>query len=96
VIAGAILISGGAAVTTTAIPVSVATRDAEGRVAAFARNAMARDTGAAAGPLVVLTLFDTAGGAVIYLVAGMLLLAITIWLAMVTEAMQPSNVRRTG
>lgn len=79
--AGAILISCGAALTTTAIPIAVAARDAEERVAAFARNAMARVAGAAAGPLVALVLFDAAGGAVSYSVAGVLLFAIAIGLA---------------
>lgn len=83
VIAGAILISCGAAMTATAIPVSVATRGAEERVIAFARNAMARDAGAAAGPLVALALFDATGGIVIYAVAGLLLAAIAIRLAIV-------------
>jgi MFS family permease len=81
VIAGAILISCGAATTTTAIPVSIAARDREERVGAFARSAMARDVGAAAGPLVALASFDAAGASAVFSVAGTMLAVIAIWLA---------------
>jgi hypothetical protein len=74
-IAGAVLLSCGAAVTATAIPVSIATRPAGERVAALARSAMARDAGAAAGPLVALAVFDVAGAAALYGVAGLVLAA---------------------
>ena len=70
---GAVLLSCGAAMTTTSIPVSVATQNREERVSAFARVAMARDAGAAAGPLVALLLFDAAGAAVLYCAAGVLM-----------------------
>lgn len=73
VVAGAVLLSCGAAVTTTSIPVSVATQNGEERVSAFARVAMARDAGAAAGPLAALLLFDAAGAAVLYCAAGVLM-----------------------
>ena len=58
VIGGAILLSCGAALTATSIPASVMTRGARDRVAALAGIAMARDAGAAAGPLIVLVLFE--------------------------------------
>ena len=80
VIAGAILISCGAAATTTAIPVSIAVRDADERVAAFARAAMARDAGAAAGPLAALLYFEAAGAGLMYSAAGVLLAAMAVWL----------------
>lgn len=81
VIAGAVLISCGAAVTTTAIPVSIAARDSDERVAALARNAMARDAGAAAGPLVALSWFVAAGPVVLYSASGALLAAIAVGVA---------------
>lgn len=81
VIAGALLISCGSAITATTIPIAAAGRDPERRVAVFARAGMARDAGAAAGPLAALALFDAAGAAVVYSVAGMLLVAAAIRLA---------------
>lgn len=81
-LAGAVLLSCGAAVATTSIPVSVAAQDAEERVRALARAGMARDAGAAAGPLLALLLFDAIGAAAIYAVAGALLVAIAMRLAM--------------
>jgi len=57
VIAGAVLVGCGAAVTTTSIPASTATLSGDGRVHALARLGMARDAGAAAGPLAALALF---------------------------------------
>lgn len=65
VIAGAILISCGAAITTASIPLVVATRHSDDRLAALARAGMARDAGAAAGPLAGLALFG-AGPVVVY------------------------------
>lgn len=94
-IAGALVISCGAAVTTTTIPIAAAGRDPAQRVAALARTGMARDAGAAAGPLAALAalaLFDAAGAAVVYSVAGMLLAAIAIWLAGSAEVMQRTAV----
>jgi MFS transporter, DHA1 family, inner membrane transport protein len=96
VIAGALLISCGAAVMTTTIPIAAAGRDPERRVAALARTAMARDAGAAAGPLAALALFDAAGAAVVYAVAGTVLVAIAAWLAGFAGVMQRATVRRTG
>ena len=75
VIAGAVLLCCGAAVTTTTIPVAVATGDPEERVSALARVAMARDAGAAAGPLVALVAFEAAGATILYSAAGLLLAA---------------------
>lgn len=49
---------------------------------------MARDAGAAAGPLAALALFDAASAAVVYSVAGMLLVAIAIGLAGFASAVQ--------
>ena len=72
VIAGAVLMSCGAAVTATTIPIAAATRDREQRTSALARSAMMRDAGAAAGSLAALALFDAAGALVIYTTAGML------------------------
>lgn len=67
VIIGALVLSCGAAITTTSIPVAIVTRDPGARVSALARAAMARDAGAAAGPLIALPLFDATGPAVLYL-----------------------------
>ncbi len=80
-IAGALLISCGAAVTTTAIQIAVAGRDPEQRVVALARTAMARDAGAAAGPLAALAFFDAASAVTVYAVAGTVLVVIAAWLA---------------
>lgn len=73
IISGAILLACGAAVISTAIPSTLALLEPETRINALARNAMARDAGAAAGPLAALALFDLAGAAAIYGVAGLLL-----------------------
>ena len=75
VIAGAVLLSCGAAVTTTTIPASAATGRIEERVGALARVGMARDAGAATGPLLALALFDGAGATATYWTAGLLLTA---------------------
>lgn len=80
VIAGAVLLSCGAAVTATAIPVSIASSPAGGRLRALARSAMARDAGAAAGPLLALALFGVAGATAIYSAAGAALAAAGIFL----------------
>jgi MFS family permease len=82
-IAGALLIGCGAAVTTTTIPIAAAVRDREQRVTALARTAMARDAGAAAGPLAALACFGSLGANVVYSAAGVLLLAIAIRLTAV-------------
>lgn len=73
VIIGALLLSCGAAITTTSIPVAIATRDSRTRVGALARAAMARDAGAAAGPLIALPLFAAIGPAILYLAMSTLL-----------------------
>jgi MFS transporter, DHA1 family, inner membrane transport protein len=78
---GAVLLSCGAAVTTTSIPVSVAARDAERRVSALAHVGMARDAGAAAGPLVAFMLFTSVGAAGTYSAAGVLLALIGLRLS---------------
>jgi MFS transporter, DHA1 family, inner membrane transport protein len=91
VIAGGVLLSCGGAVTATTIPVSVATRDAMDRVTGFARIGMARDAGAAAGPLVALALFDAAGASVLYWVAGALLATIAALTAGASKASCPAR-----
>lgn len=73
VLAGAIVLSCGAAVTTTSIPLAAGAEGRE-RVGALARLAMARDAGAAAGPLVAIPLFEVVGGSVLYLGAAAMLL----------------------
>lgn len=78
VVAGAVLLCCGAAVTATTIPIFVVTRDAAERVQALARLGMARDAGAAAGPLIALAVFGAVGGAGVYATAGVLLVA--VWL----------------
>ncbi|HEX6086549.1 MAG TPA: hypothetical protein VF266_18615 [Thermoanaerobaculia bacterium] len=88
VTAGALVLSCGAAVTTTTLPIAAAGRDAGQRVAALARTGMARDAGAAAGPLAALALFEAAGAGVVYSVAGTLLAAIAIALAQKAEERQ--------
>jgi hypothetical protein len=76
VIPGAVFVVSGAAVIATALPVSVATAaDSASRVGALARNAMARDAGAAAGPVVALLWFEVAGPLVLYAASGALLAA---------------------
>lgn len=80
IIAGAILLGCGAAVTTTSIPLSAATREADQRIHTLARLGMARDLGAAAGPLVALALFDLAGATPLYSGAAVMLLAsLIVW-----------------
>jgi MFS transporter, DHA1 family, inner membrane transport protein len=74
VLFGVIFLSCGAAVTTTTIPVSVAARNPHERVGALARIGIARDAGAAAGPLAALLLFNAAGPTVLYSSAAVLLL----------------------
>lgn len=81
VIAGGVLLSCGAALTTTSIPVSMTAGHATERVHGLARTGMARDAGAAAGPLVALGLFDAIGAAVMYATAGALLAALAVRLA---------------
>ncbi len=81
VILGALLLSCGAAITMTSIPIAVATRDSGDRVGALARAAMARDAGAAAGPLLALPLFDATGPAVLYLAMSTLLVSTIVALS---------------
>lgn len=95
-IVGALLIGCGAAVTTTAIPIAAAVRDPEQRVAALARTGMFRDAGAVAGPLAALALFEAVGAATVYSVAGLVLVAVAIWLAGFAQVMQRTSARRTG
>ena len=75
VILGAVILSCGAAVTTTSLPLFAAIDDPNARVAALARLGMARDAGAAAGPLAALLLFDALDATVIYATCGVLLAA---------------------
>ena len=72
VVVGAVLVSCGAAVTATTIPIAAATGERDRRASALARSAMMRDAGAAAGSLAALALFDAAGALVIYSAASML------------------------
>jgi MFS family permease len=72
-IAGAVLLSCGAALTTTTIPAVAAAEHRDERVGAIALVAMTRDVGAALGPLVALALFDAAGAAGTYGMAALLL-----------------------
>lgn len=81
VVAGAALLGCGAAVTTTTIPLSAAVDGAGDRVNALARACMARDAGAAAGPLAALMLFNEAGAAAIYAASGVLLAVLAARLA---------------
>ena len=91
VIAGAVLISCGAAVSATGIPASIAACDADERVGAFARAAMARDAGAAAGPLAALLYFDAAGPALIYSASGVLLAATAMWMVAANQRKRARN-----
>lgn len=96
VIAGALLIGCGGAVTATAIPIAAADRDPDARLAALARSGMARDAGAAAGPLVALAFFDAAGAGAVYSAGGVLLAAVTIRLMGFVDVTQRTIARRTG
>jgi MFS family permease len=78
VIAGAVLLSCGAAVTATSLPVAAAAQNVDERVHALARLGFARDAGAAAGPLVALALFDAAGAVAIYAASGVLLAVLAV------------------
>ncbi|MFL6247148.1 MAG: MFS transporter [Thermoanaerobaculia bacterium] len=77
-IAGAVLLSCGAAVTTTTIPAAAAAGRREERVGAIALNGMTRDAGAALGPLVALALFHAAGAAGTYGMTALLLSACSL------------------
>ena len=72
-IIGAVLLSCGAAVTTTTIPAATAATHGKGRVGALAFVGMSRDAGAALGPLVALASFDVTEPAVTYWTAALLL-----------------------
>ena len=73
-LSGALLISCGGAVMAASIPISVSEREPAERVGALARLAIARDAGAATGPLLALLLFDRAGAASLYLASAALML----------------------
>jgi hypothetical protein len=88
VFGGAILLSCGAALTTTSIPASVVARDPRERVDALAGIAMARDAGAAAGPLIALVLFDYAAATTMYWATGVLLAFTSLRLASQSFAMR--------
>lgn len=81
IVAGGILLSCGAAVATTTIPLSASSGNAMERLRHFARIGVARDAGAAAGPMVALTAFDAGGAAIIYGMAGAFLAVMALWLA---------------
>jgi MFS family permease len=75
VLAGAIVLVSGAAVSSTAIPLLANTDNERARLSSLARLGLARDVGAAAGPLIALPLFAAIGGALLYAVAAASLLA---------------------
>lgn len=75
---GALLLISGAAVTATALPLAIAISDAADRMPRLARLGLARDAGAAAGPLVALALVDALGLPLLYGAAGILLLAVAV------------------
>jgi MFS family permease len=75
VLAGAIVLVSGAAVSSTAIPLLANTDNESARLSSLARLGLARDVGAAAGPLIALPLFAAIGGAWLYGVATASLLA---------------------
>ncbi len=72
-IVGAVLLSCGAALTTTTIPAAAAIGRGEERVRSLALVGMSRDAGAALGPLLALGLFDVVGAPVTYWMAALLL-----------------------
>jgi MFS transporter, DHA1 family, inner membrane transport protein len=75
VVTGSLILIGGAAVAAASLPV-LASPDPKGdRMTSLARLAFARDAGAAAGPLVALALLDIMGSTLLYVIAGMALLA---------------------
>ena len=78
IVAGAVLLICGAAVATTTIPLAVMSRDEHLRLSALARMGIARDGGAAAGPVIAMALLSIAGEAVLFGTAGILLLATVI------------------
>lgn len=73
VIIGSLLLSCGAALTTTGVPAAAAAGHREERLGALALVGMTRDAGAAIGPLLALALFDAAGAAATYWTAALLL-----------------------
>jgi DHA1 family inner membrane transport protein len=84
-IAGAIVVNCGAAVITAALPAFVSARDVDDRMSALARNAMARDAGAAVGPLAALLWLEHAGAGILYAASGGLLIAVAVFLATMRE-----------
>ncbi|HEX6159089.1 MAG TPA: hypothetical protein VF111_02915, partial [Thermoanaerobaculia bacterium] len=74
-VAGAIVFVSGAAVAATSIPLLANGGGPSERLSSLARLGLARDAGAAAGPLVALSLFEAIGGGLLYAVATTALLA---------------------
>jgi MFS family permease len=73
IIAGSALLVCSAAVTATSIPLTATSYDTHVRMRVLARLGLARDAGAAAGPLVAVALLGLAGTPVVYLFASLLL-----------------------
>lgn len=75
IVGGSVILVSGAAVTSTSIPLLAASAGAGDRLSALARTGLARDAGAAAGPLVGLWLFEAMGGPGLYVAAAAALIA---------------------
>ena len=75
VFVGAIVLVSGAAVTSTSIPLLADSADTRERLSSLARLGLARDAGAAVGPLVAPALFEAIGGSLLYAGAAILLAA---------------------
>ena len=73
-VAGAGVLICGAAVASSAMPLLVNRGDGHDRLASLARLGLARDAGAAAGPLLALALFESTGGPLLYFFAAAVLL----------------------
>lgn len=77
VVGGSALLICGTAIATTSIPLA-ATMGRGDRLTSLARIGLARDAGAAAGPLVAMELFQVSGTATLYVGAGLILFGVSV------------------
>jgi MFS transporter, DHA1 family, inner membrane transport protein len=89
VFVGAIVLVSGAAVTSSSIPLLADSGDTRERLSSLARLGLARDVGAAVGPLVAPALFQAIGGSLLYAGA-------TILLAATALTARPAAMSRTA
>ena len=93
VVGGAIVLICGTAATSVSIPLLASDDNPKKRLAALARLGLARDVGAAAGPLVALPLLEAIGGSLLYAAAAAALFAAVLGVGERSSELSPDHSR---